>query len=133
MEWIEIEMDLGCQTPFFSSRVIRLFHHPAESLKFWHNRYRCTPADSLGCEIAAQFITISAVIYPYNLMLTGKGDEVDRIIGLRADDYMVKLFSLKELAAWVVSSHNILGCLSRCFVSNHSNINNFMCKFSCRN
>lgn len=40
---------------------------------------------------------------PYILMLTGKGDEVDRIIGLHtgADDYMVKPFSLKELAARV--------------------------------
>lgn len=40
---------------------------------------------------------------PYILMLTGKGDEVDRLIGLHtgADDYMVKPFSLKELAARV--------------------------------
>lgn len=40
---------------------------------------------------------------PYILMLTGKGDELDRIIGLHtgADDYMVKPFSLKELAARV--------------------------------
>lgn len=40
---------------------------------------------------------------PYILMLTGKGDEVDRVIGLHtgADDYMVKPVSLKELAARV--------------------------------
>jgi DNA-binding response OmpR family regulator len=35
------------------------------------------------------------------VMLTARGDEVDRVLGLEmgADDYMVKPFSLKELAA----------------------------------
>ncbi len=38
---------------------------------------------------------------PYILMLTAKGEEIDRIIGLStgADDYLVKPFSTKELAA----------------------------------
>ncbi len=36
-------------------------------------------------------------------MLTAKGDEVDRIVGLElgADDYITKPFSVKELAARV--------------------------------
>lgn len=37
----------------------------------------------------------------YIIMLTGRGDEVDRVMGLRsgADDYVVKPFSPRELAA----------------------------------
>jgi two-component system OmpR family response regulator len=37
------------------------------------------------------------------IIISGKGDEIDRIIGLEmgADDYMVKPFSLRELAARV--------------------------------
>ena len=37
------------------------------------------------------------------LMLTAKGEEVDRIVGLElgADDYVTKPFSMRELLAWV--------------------------------
>lgn len=51
-----------------------------------------------GLEVLRQIRTFSDV---YVLMLTARGDEVDRIVGLSvgADDYLVKPFSPRELVA----------------------------------
>jgi DNA-binding response OmpR family regulator len=56
-----------------------------------------------GLEVCARIRQRPGVKDPYILMLTAKGEEIDRIIGLStgADDYMVKPFSPRELAARV--------------------------------
>jgi two-component system, OmpR family, alkaline phosphatase synthesis response regulator PhoP len=56
-----------------------------------------------GLEVCARIRQQSVPKDPYILMLTAKGEELDRIIGLStgADDYMVKPFSPKELVARV--------------------------------
>lgn len=56
-----------------------------------------------GLEVCARVRQQSSPKDPYILMLTAKGEEVDRIIGLStgADDYLVKPFSPKELVARV--------------------------------
>jgi DNA-binding response OmpR family regulator len=55
-----------------------------------------------GFEVLRQIRTFSDA---YVLMLTARGDEVDRIVGLSvgADDYLVKLFSPRELVARVTA------------------------------
>ena len=54
-----------------------------------------------GLEVCARIRQKPGLKDPYILMLTAKGEELDRIIGLStgADDYMVKPFSPKELVA----------------------------------
>ena len=54
-----------------------------------------------GLEVCARIRQKTGMKDPYILMLTAKGEELDRIIGLStgADDYMVKPFSPKELVA----------------------------------
>ncbi len=56
-----------------------------------------------GLEVCARVRQQPGPKDPYILMLTAKGEEVDRIIGLStgADDYLVKPFSPKELVARV--------------------------------
>ncbi|OLP16718.1 DNA-binding response regulator [Leptolyngbya sp. 'hensonii'] len=56
-----------------------------------------------GLEVCARIRQQPSSKDPYILMLTAKGEEIDRIIGLStgADDYMVKPFSPKELVARV--------------------------------
>lgn len=56
-----------------------------------------------GLEVCAQIRQKPGTKDPYILMLTAKGEEVDRIIGLStgADDYLVKPFSPRELVARV--------------------------------
>jgi two-component system alkaline phosphatase synthesis response regulator PhoP len=56
-----------------------------------------------GLEVCARIRQKPGSKDPYILMLTAKGEELDRIIGLStgADDYMVKPFSPKELVARV--------------------------------
>lgn len=56
-----------------------------------------------GLEVCARIRQKSGTKDPYILMLTARGEEIDRIIGLStgADDYMVKPFSPKELVARV--------------------------------
>ncbi|HEY9618963.1 MAG TPA: response regulator transcription factor [Crinalium sp.] len=56
-----------------------------------------------GLEVCARIRQKPGVKDPYILMLTAKGEEIDRIIGLStgADDYMVKPFSPRELVARV--------------------------------
>jgi two-component system, OmpR family, alkaline phosphatase synthesis response regulator PhoP len=56
-----------------------------------------------GLETCARIRQKPGTKDPYILMLTAKGEEIDRIIGLStgADDYMVKPFSPKELVARV--------------------------------
>ena len=56
-----------------------------------------------GLEVCTRIRQQSGVKDPYILMLTAKGEEIDRIIGLStgADDYMVKPFSPRELVARV--------------------------------
>lgn len=54
-----------------------------------------------GLEVCARIRQKPGVKDPYILMLTARGEELDRIIGLStgADDYMVKPFSPKELVS----------------------------------
>jgi DNA-binding response OmpR family regulator len=54
--------------------------------------------DGNGLELAARVRATTAVPI---IILTGKGSEVDRIVGLEvgADDYVVKPFSVREVAA----------------------------------
>ncbi len=56
-----------------------------------------------GLEVCARIRQQPSSKDPYILMLTAKGEEIDRIIGLStgADDYVVKPFSPKELVARV--------------------------------
>lgn len=56
-----------------------------------------------GLEVCARIRQKPGSKDPYILMLTAKGEELDRIIGLStgADDYMVKPFSPRELVARV--------------------------------
>ena len=56
-----------------------------------------------GLEVCARVRQKPGVKDPYILMLTAKGEEVERIIGLStgADDYMIKPFSPRELVARV--------------------------------
>jgi DNA-binding response OmpR family regulator len=57
-----------------------------------------TLPDGNGLALAAQIRATTSVPI---IMLTGKGSEVDRIVGLElgADDYIVKPFSVREVAA----------------------------------
>lgn len=56
-----------------------------------------------GLEVCARIRQQPGSKDPYILMLTAKGEEIDRIIGLStgADDYLVKPFSTRELVARV--------------------------------
>ena len=56
-----------------------------------------------GLEVCARIRRKPGQKDPYILMLTAKGEEIDRVIGLStgADDYMVKPFSPRELVARV--------------------------------
>lgn len=56
-----------------------------------------------GLEVCARIRQKPEAKDPYILMLTAKGEEIDRIIGLStgADDYLVKPFSPRELVARV--------------------------------
>lgn len=56
-----------------------------------------------GLEVCARIRQKPGPKDPYILMLTAKGEEIDRVIGLStgADDYMVKPFSPRELVARV--------------------------------
>ncbi|MBW4463837.1 MAG: response regulator transcription factor [Pegethrix bostrychoides GSE-TBD4-15B] len=56
-----------------------------------------------GLEVCTRIRQKPGTKDPYILMLTAKGEEIDRIIGLStgADDYMVKPFSPRELVARV--------------------------------
>lgn len=56
-----------------------------------------------GLELCARIRQKPGTKDPYILMLTAKGEEIDRVIGLStgADDYMVKPFSPRELVARV--------------------------------
>jgi two-component system OmpR family response regulator len=56
-----------------------------------------------GLEVCARIRQRPGAKDPYILMLTAKGEEIDRVIGLStgADDYMVKPFSPTELVARV--------------------------------
>jgi DNA-binding response OmpR family regulator len=56
-----------------------------------------------GLEICARIRQKAGLKDPYILMLTARGEEIDRVIGLStgADDYMVKPFSPRELVARV--------------------------------
>jgi DNA-binding response OmpR family regulator len=56
-----------------------------------------------GLEVCARIRQQPGTKDPYILMLTARGEEIDRVIGLStgADDYMVKPFSPRELVARV--------------------------------
>lgn len=56
-----------------------------------------------GLEVCARIRQKPGSKDPYILMLTARGEEIDRVIGLStgADDYMVKPFSPRELVARV--------------------------------
>lgn len=56
-----------------------------------------------GLEVCSRVRNAGMTKDPYILMLTAKGEEIDRVIGLStgADDYLVKPFSPRELVARV--------------------------------
>ncbi|MCW6035277.1 response regulator transcription factor [Spirulina subsalsa FACHB-351] len=56
-----------------------------------------------GLEVCTRIRQTTHLKDPYILMLTAKGEEIDRVIGLStgADDYLVKPFSPRELVARV--------------------------------
>lgn len=56
-----------------------------------------------GLEVCARIRQKPGLKDPYILMLTARGEEIDRVIGLStgADDYLVKPFSPRELVARV--------------------------------
>lgn len=56
-----------------------------------------------GLEVCARIRQKPGIKDPYILMLTARGEEIDRVIGLStgADDYLVKPFSPRELVARV--------------------------------
>jgi DNA-binding response OmpR family regulator len=56
-----------------------------------------------GLEVCTRIRQKAQVKDPYILMLTARGEEIDRVIGLStgADDYLVKPFSPRELVARV--------------------------------
>lgn len=56
-----------------------------------------------GLEVCTRIRQQNNIKDPYILMLTARGEEIDRVIGLStgADDYLVKPFSPRELAARV--------------------------------
>ncbi|VEP18975.1 Sensory transduction protein regX3 [Hyella patelloides LEGE 07179] len=56
-----------------------------------------------GLEVCTRVRQQSNIKDPYILMLTARGEEIDRVIGLStgADDYLVKPFSPRELVARV--------------------------------
>ncbi|MBD2576908.1 response regulator transcription factor [Oscillatoria sp. FACHB-1406] len=56
-----------------------------------------------GLEVCTRIRQKSNIKDPYILMLTARGEEIDRVIGLStgADDYLVKPFSPRELVARV--------------------------------
>ncbi|KGF72968.1 chemotaxis protein CheY [Neosynechococcus sphagnicola sy1] len=58
-----------------------------------------------GLEVCTRVRKHPSAKDPYILMLTAKGEEIDRVVGLStgADDYMVKPFSPRELVARVRS------------------------------
>jgi DNA-binding response OmpR family regulator len=58
-----------------------------------------------GLEVCARIRQKPGAKDPYILMLTARGEEIDRVIGLStgADDYLVKPFSPRELVARVRS------------------------------
>ncbi|MBF0381053.1 MAG: response regulator transcription factor [Magnetococcales bacterium] len=55
--------------------------------------------DMSGLEVCRQIRSNSANFNPSILILTAKGEEIDRVVGfeLGADDYVVKPFSIREL------------------------------------
>ena len=67
-----------------------------------------------GLEVCARIRQQPGVQDPYILMLTAKGEEIDRIIGLStgADDYMVKPFSPREPSDtnWALAQCALAGC-----------------------
>ncbi|MEM1367216.1 MAG: response regulator transcription factor [Cyanobacteria bacterium P01_H01_bin.15] len=56
-----------------------------------------------GLEVCTRIRQTQAVKDPYIMMLTARGEEIDRVIGLStgADDYLVKPFSPREVVARV--------------------------------
>jgi two-component system phosphate regulon response regulator PhoB len=55
--------------------------------------------DMLGTEICRRIRALSDRAQPSVIMLTAKGEEIDRVVGFEvgADDYVVKPFSMREL------------------------------------
>jgi two-component system phosphate regulon response regulator PhoB len=55
--------------------------------------------DLSGIEVCRRIRALSEVPQPVVVMLTARGDEMDRVVGFEvgADDYMVKPFSVREL------------------------------------
>jgi two-component system phosphate regulon response regulator PhoB len=55
--------------------------------------------DLSGIEVCRRIRAIPGITQPVVVMLTAKGDEMDRVVGFEvgADDYMVKPFSVREL------------------------------------
>ena len=89
----------ACQTAADGVEALRLFgQHPPDLIIL---DLMLPGLD--GLEVCTRVRQQSSSKDPYILMLTAKGEEIDRVIGLStgADDYLVKPFSPRELVARV--------------------------------
>lgn len=79
-----------------------------------------------GLEVCTRIRQTASEKDPYILMLTARGEEIDRVIGLStgADDYMVKPFSPRELVARVraLLRRSLRGEKSRGYQTAHFNL-----------
>ncbi|NEO86822.1 MAG: response regulator transcription factor [Spirulina sp. SIO3F2] len=79
-----------------------------------------------GLEVCTRIRQSTTEKDPYILMLTARGEEIDRVIGLStgADDYMVKPFSPRELVARVraLLRRSLRGEKSRSYQTRHLSI-----------
>lgn len=88
-----------CQSCYRGTDALRIFHEcPPDLIILDLNLPQMD-----GLEVCTRIRKLSHVSDPYILMLTAKGEELDRVIGLStgADDYLVKPFSPSELVARV--------------------------------
>jgi DNA-binding response OmpR family regulator len=88
-----------CQVAATGSRALELFQRQSPDLIILDLML----PELDGLEVCNRIRQAGGTKDPYILMLTAKGEEIDRIIGLStgADDYLVKPFSPRELVARV--------------------------------
>ena len=97
-ECLEAE-GFSCRTCYDGHSALKVFAQQQPDLVILDIRLRGID----GLEVCTQIRQQKTTSDPYILMLTSRGDEIDRIIGLStgADDYYIKPFSPRELVARV--------------------------------